>query len=86
MMHIYPEDLVLAKGMIPTAQAARRDKRCGWEKGFVVAADCAERRKPMGRRSPTVGRKVPRSAFVADRRAILKLVPKLRKIKPAKGR
>jgi hypothetical protein len=41
---------------------------------------------PMSRRSPTVGRKVPRSAFVQDRRAILKLVPKLRKIKPAKGR
>jgi hypothetical protein len=40
----------------------------------------------MGRRSPTVGRKVPRSAFVHDRREILKLVPKLRKIKPAKGR
>lgn len=40
----------------------------------------------MGRRSPTVGRKVPRSAFVRDRRVMLKLVPKLRKIKPAKGR
>jgi hypothetical protein len=40
----------------------------------------------MSRRTPTVGRKVPRSAFVQDRRAILKLVPKLRKIKPAKGR
>jgi hypothetical protein len=39
----------------------------------------------MSRRSPTVGRKVPRSAYVQDRRAILKLVPKLRKIKPAKG-
>jgi len=40
----------------------------------------------MGRRSPTVGRKVPRGAFERDRRTILKLVPKLRKIKPAKGR
>lgn len=39
----------------------------------------------MSRRSPTVGRKVPRSAWVQDRRAILKQVPKLRKIKPAKG-
>jgi hypothetical protein len=39
----------------------------------------------MSRRSSTVGRKVPRSAYVQDRRAILKLVPKLRKIKPAKG-
>jgi len=40
----------------------------------------------MSRSAPTVGRKVLRSAFVQDRRAILKLVPKLRKIKPAKGR
>jgi hypothetical protein len=40
----------------------------------------------MGRRAPTVGRKVPRSAFERDKRAILKQVPKLRKIKPAKGR
>lgn len=40
----------------------------------------------MSRRSPTVGRKVPRAAWVQDRRAILKQVPKLRKIKPAKGR
>jgi hypothetical protein len=39
----------------------------------------------MSRRSPTVGRKVPRSSYVQDRRAILKLVPKLRKIKPPKG-
>jgi hypothetical protein len=45
-----------------------------------------EEDEEMSRRSPTVGRKVPRSAFVQDRRAILKLVPKLRKIKPAKGR
>jgi hypothetical protein len=40
----------------------------------------------MGRRPSFVGRKVPRTAFDRDRRAILKLVPKLRKIKPAKGR
>ena len=39
----------------------------------------------MSRRTPTVGRKVPRSSYVQDRRAILKLVPKLRKIKPNKG-
>jgi hypothetical protein len=32
-----------------------------------------------------LGRKVPRSSHERDRRAILKLVPKLRKIKPAKG-
>lgn len=38
------------------------------------------------RNSPTIGRKVPRSAFDRDRRTILKHVPKLRKIKPAKGR
>jgi hypothetical protein len=40
----------------------------------------------MGRRSPTVGRTMPRSADGHHRREILKLVPKLRKIKPAKGR
>ena len=40
----------------------------------------------MGRRSSSVGRKVPRSAFDRDRRAILKLVPKLRKIKTARGK
>jgi hypothetical protein len=39
----------------------------------------------MRRDSSKVGRKVPRSAFERDRRAILKLVPKLRKIKPVKG-
>ena len=39
----------------------------------------------MARRSPTVGRKVPRSAFERDRRLILKQVPKLRKIKPRKA-
>lgn len=33
-----------------------------------------------------MGRKVPRSTFERDRRAILKAVPKLRKIKPAKGK
>ena len=33
-----------------------------------------------------IGRKVPRSSFERDRRPILKLVPKLLKIKPAKGR
>ncbi len=33
-----------------------------------------------------IGGKVPRSSFAQDRRAILKRVPKLRKIKPAKGR
>lgn len=40
----------------------------------------------MRRNSPMLGRKVPRSSYERDRRAILKLVPKLRKIKPAKGR
>jgi len=40
----------------------------------------------MRRESPSVGRKVPRSSFERDRRTILKQVPKLRKIKPAKGR
>jgi len=40
----------------------------------------------MRRDSSPVGRKVPRSTFEGDRRTILKLVPKLRKIKPAKGR
>lgn len=40
----------------------------------------------MRQKSPTVGRKVPRSSYERDRRAILKLVPKLRKIKPEKGR
>lgn len=40
----------------------------------------------MRRNSTPVGRKVPRSSSERDRRAILKLVPKLRKIKPAKGR
>jgi len=40
----------------------------------------------MARRSPTVGRKVPRSSFERDRRMILKQVPKLRKIKPQKPR
>jgi len=39
----------------------------------------------MRKKSPMVGRKVPRSSCERDRRAILKLVPKLRKIKPAKG-
>ena len=40
----------------------------------------------MGRRSVAVGRKVPRSSFERDRRMILKQVPKLRKIKPIKGK
>ncbi len=40
----------------------------------------------MRRNSPTVGRKVPRSSYERDRRIILKQVPKLRKIKPQKGR
>ncbi|HTU02628.1 MAG TPA: hypothetical protein VMG58_12460 [Candidatus Sulfotelmatobacter sp.] len=40
----------------------------------------------MGRKSPAVGRKVPRSSYERDRRAILKLVPKLRTVKPQKGR
>ena len=40
----------------------------------------------MRRNAPTVGRKVPRGSYEHDRRAILKLVPKLRKIKPVKGR
>ena len=40
----------------------------------------------MGRRSPAVGRKVPRSSYERDRRIILKQVPKLRKIKPRKER
>jgi hypothetical protein len=39
----------------------------------------------MGRRSEAIGRKVPRGSFERDRRAILKQVPKLRKIKPAKA-
>jgi hypothetical protein len=38
----------------------------------------------MRRKSPSVGRKIPRSSYERDRRAILKLVPKLRKIKPRK--
>ncbi len=40
----------------------------------------------MRQKASMIGRKVPRSSFERDRRAILKLVPKLRKIKPAKGR
>ncbi len=40
----------------------------------------------MGRRSQDVGRKVPRGSFERDRRKILKLVPKLRKIKTKKGK
>jgi hypothetical protein len=39
----------------------------------------------MGRRTQDVGRKVPRGSFERDRRTILKQVPKLRKIKPAKA-
>ena len=39
----------------------------------------------MQNKSPMVGRKVPRSSYERDRRAILKLVHKLRKIRPAKG-
>src|SRR5512146_1540510 len=46
-------------------------------KRSAAAADGAGWRTPMSRRSPSVGRKVPRGAFVHDRRAILKLVPKL---------
>lgn len=38
----------------------------------------------MRRRAEAIGRKVPRSSFERDRRTILKQVPKLRKIKPAK--
>ncbi len=38
----------------------------------------------MGRGGSRAGRKVPRPSFERDRRSILKLVPKLRKIKPAK--
>ncbi len=40
----------------------------------------------MRRNSPNVGRRVPRSSYEHDRRIILKQVPKLRKIKPQKGR
>jgi hypothetical protein len=40
----------------------------------------------MRRKSPMVGRKVPRSSYEHDRRVILKQVPKLRKIKPRKER
>jgi hypothetical protein len=40
----------------------------------------------VGRRSQDVGRKVPRGSFERDRRKILKLVPKLRKIKTKKGK
>ena len=40
----------------------------------------------MRRSSSNVGRKVPRSSYERDRRTILKLVPKLRKIKPRKER
>lgn len=40
----------------------------------------------MRRDTASVGRKVPRSSFERDRRTILKQVPKLRKIKPVKGR
>jgi hypothetical protein len=39
----------------------------------------------MRTKSPMVDRKAPRSSYERDRRAVLKLVPKLRKIKPAKG-
>ncbi len=39
----------------------------------------------MRHKTPAIGRKVPRSSYERDRRAILKLVPKLRKIKPQKG-
>lgn len=39
----------------------------------------------MRHKSPPVGRKVPRGSYERDRRTILKLVPKLRKIKPARG-
>jgi hypothetical protein len=67
----------------------RRPKSGGTKFGLKTSARVGKlnrKEEAMGRRSPTVGRKVPRSAFVQDRRAILKLVPKLRKIKPAKGR
>jgi hypothetical protein len=40
----------------------------------------------MRRNSSPIGRKVPRASYERDRRAILKLVPKLRKIKPRKER
>jgi hypothetical protein len=40
----------------------------------------------MRRNASSVGRKVPRSSYERDRRLILKQVPKLRKIKPQKGR
>jgi hypothetical protein len=40
----------------------------------------------MRRNVSSVGRKVPRSSYERDRRLILKQVPKLRKIKPQKGR
>ena len=40
----------------------------------------------MRHKFPLVGRKVPGSSCERDRRTILKLAPKLRKINPAKGR
>jgi hypothetical protein len=70
MADLYPERMGLAKRMIPEMWR-------GSEREIQEA-------HTMSRRSPTVGRKVPRSAYVQDRRAILKLVPKLRKIKPIK--
>jgi hypothetical protein len=39
----------------------------------------------MRNKFPLVGPKVPRRSYEPDRRAILKPVLKLRKIKPAKG-
>jgi hypothetical protein len=55
------------------------------ENGLTLTIQSGREGRAVGRRSETIGRKVPRSSFERDRRTILKQVPKLRKIKPAKA-
>jgi hypothetical protein len=56
------------------------------ENGPTLTVQCGREGHAVGRRSQDVGRKVPRGSYERDRRRILKQVPKLRKIKPGKGK
>jgi hypothetical protein len=74
---LYPETLVFANDLCTGKSLVN---------GLTLTIQCGREECTVGRRSQDVGRKVPRSSYERDRREILKQVPKLRKIKPGKGK
>jgi hypothetical protein len=89
-LFLYPKRAATAN---PRASGKGLDNRKGTAVQFRVCEEIVRfshtltrRYGAMRRDTASIGRKVPRSSFERDRRTILKLVPKLRKIKPAKGR